>query len=84
MSQTRTLNEAYQLARPLAAAGNPQAATALLSRLLWHVSADAGGFSGLSDSQLRAKCEGDKRLSYAAATAAMYAPGPFSADAVTA
>jgi hypothetical protein len=41
------------------------------------VDASEGGFIGLSDEQLFEKCDSDKRLNHASATAAMYAPGPW-------
>lgn len=74
---TPSFAAAYTLARRLAARGDRARATQLLSRLLWHVDASDGGFIGLSDEALLEKCESDKRLNHAIATAAMYAPGPW-------
>jgi hypothetical protein len=74
---TPSFAAAYTLARRLAACGDRARATQLLSRLLWHVDASDSGFIGLSDEALLEKCESDKRLNHAIATAAMYAPGPW-------
>jgi hypothetical protein len=68
---------AYHLSRRHAASGDPAGAARLFSRLLWHVEASDGGFIGLSDEQLAEKCESDKRLNHAIATAALYAPEPW-------
>jgi len=68
---------AYALARNHAARGDRDGATALFCRLLWHVEASEGGFIGLSDEELLEKCEADKRLNHAIATAALYAPEPW-------
>lgn len=68
---------AYRLSRLRALSGDTAGAARLFSRLLWHVEASDGGFIGLSDEELMEKCEADKRLNHAIATAAMYAPGPW-------
>ena len=68
---------AYHLSRRHAASGDPAGAARLFSRLLWHVEASEGGFIGLSDEHLAEKCESDKRLNHAIATAALYAPEPW-------
>jgi len=73
---TPSFAAAYAIARPLAARDRA-AATRRLCELLWHVEGEDGGFIGLSDQQLFDKCDADKRLSYAAATEAMYAPPPW-------
>lgn len=67
---------AYSFARAL---GDRTAASALLSRLLWHVESHDGGFIGLSDAELEAKVAADPRLNMQAVTAAMYAPGAWPA-----
>jgi hypothetical protein len=46
-----------------------------MSRLLWLVDRDDGGFIGLSDDELEEKVESDPRLDADAVLAAMYAPG---------
>lgn len=74
---TPSFAAAYRLSRLHAASGDSAAAARLFSRLLWHVDAREGGFIGLSDDELLEKCESDKRLNHAVATAAMYAPGPW-------
>ena len=74
---TPSFAAAYQLARLRAQSGDRAGAARLFSRLLWHVEASDGGFIGLSDEELLEKCESDKRLNHAIATAAMYAPGPW-------
>lgn len=74
---TPSFAAAYRLSRLRAAAGDTAGAARLFSRLLWHVEASEGGFIGLSDEALLEKCETDKRLDHAIATAAMYAPGPW-------
>jgi hypothetical protein len=76
---TPSFAAAYAIARPLAQRGDAPAATRRLCELLWHVEGEDGGFIGLSDEQLREKCESDKRLNYAAATDAMHAPPPWPA-----
>ena len=53
---------------------------ALISRLLWHVEARDGGFKGLDDVQLQAKCRANRRLSYAAAVEAAWGPGAWPAE----
>ena len=68
---------AYHLSRRHAARGDTAKAAQLFSRLLWHVEASDGGFIGLSDEELLEKCESDKRLDHAIATAALYAPEPW-------
>lgn len=74
---TPSFAAAYRLSCLRAASGDPAGAARLFSRLLWHVEASEGGFIGLSDEALQAKCESDQRLNHAIATAAMYAPGPW-------
>lgn len=74
---TPSFAAAYQLARLRAQSGDSAGAARLFSRLLWHVEAGDGGFIGLSDIDLEEKCATDRRLDYASATAAMYAPGPW-------
>lgn len=74
---TRDFAAAYQIARPLALNGDRAGATALLCSLLWSVHRDQGGFDGLSDEELREYCDRDPRLSYIAATVAMWAPEPW-------
>ena len=74
---TPSFAAAYRLSRLRALSGDPAGAARLFSRLLWHVEASEGGFIGLSDEELLEKCEADKRLNYAIATAALYAPGPW-------
>lgn len=74
---TPSFAAAYLLSRRHAASGDPAGAAQLFSRLLWHVEASEGGFIGLSDEQLAEKCETDKRLNHAIATAALYAPEPW-------
>ena len=77
---TPSFAAAYRLSRLRAASGDRAGAARLFSRLLWHVEASEGGFIGLSDEQLQEKCESDKRLNHAIATAAMYAPGRWPAS----
>ena len=74
---TPSFAAAYTIARRHAVSGDPAGAARLFSRLLWHVEASEGGFIGLSDEQLAEKCESDKRLNHAIATAALYAPEPW-------
>lgn len=74
---TPSFAAAYRLSRLHALSGDTAEAARLFSRLLWHVEARDGGFIGLSDEELLEKCESDKRLDHASATAALYAPGPW-------
>lgn len=65
---------AVDLARPVLAAEGRDAANALLSRLLWHVEGDAGGFIGLHDEALVERVA-YYRLDLAVVQAAAWAPG---------
>lgn len=80
---TPSFAAAYRLSRLRAVSGDPSGAARLFSRLLWHVEASEGGFIGLTDEELLEKCESDKRLNHAVATAAIYAPGPWPAIEMT-
>lgn len=69
-----TYQDAYSIARQHK---DRVMACKTLCSLLWHVDASEGGFIGLSDAELEAKCAGDRCLSYAAAVSWQYAPPPW-------
>ena len=77
---TRTANDAYQIARRVCEAGNPDAGSRLFNRLLWHVEAIDGGFIGLTDAQLERKCKSTPGLNLEYALASMWAPGEWPSE----
>lgn len=76
----RTYSDAFALARPLRFSHGPGAAAAAMSRLLWHVDREQGGFIGLSDAEIEEKCASDRCLNFDAAISAMYAPGDWPGE----
>lgn len=78
---TPSYRAAYQLARPLAVAGDRKGAAALFTRLLFHVPVEDGGLMGMSEDALETRCASDPRLDHVTALEAVWNPGPWPTEA---